>query len=120
MAYALKGFFNNFMLPANPPALNLPSLDGKVAIVTGGNTGVGFVTVEKLANAGARVYLGARSEEKAAQAIKDIKTKAAEAGLPEPDVRFLKMDLTDLETVQAAAEEFKKQTPFPYNTLPPY
>ena len=47
--------------------LSVPEVDlsGKVAIVTGGNTGVGYEVVKGLAEMGARTIMAARSEEKA-------------------------------------------------------
>ncbi|KAL5332117.1 hypothetical protein BJX70DRAFT_393222 [Aspergillus crustosus] len=74
----------------------------QVFLVTGGNTGVGFHTVEQLAKHGARVYMGARSPEKASAALKDIK-----AHLPNTDIHFLHMDMMDLQSVVAAAKQFK-------------
>lgn len=82
----------------------LPSLAGKVYLVTGGNTGVGFHTVEELAKHGARVYMGARSPSKAEAAIDKIR-----ADTPTADVHFLHMDLMDLQSVVAAAKQFKEK-----------
>ncbi|EHK17827.1 uncharacterized protein TRIVIDRAFT_44846 [Trichoderma virens Gv29-8] len=50
----------------------IPDLAGKVALVTGGNAGIGLQTVKQLALHGAKVYLGARSESRAKQAIDSI------------------------------------------------
>ncbi|KAL2820178.1 hypothetical protein BDW59DRAFT_151010 [Aspergillus cavernicola] len=83
---------------------SLPSLAGKVFLVTGGNTGVGFYTVQQLAISGARVYMGARSPEKAASAIDKIRAEA-----PNADVHFLQMDLMDLQSVVNAAKQFKEK-----------
>merc|ERR1711865_949224 len=47
----------------------LPDLTGKVAVVTGGNDGIGFITVRALWRKGCKVYLACRSEEKARNAI---------------------------------------------------
>lgn len=66
-----------------PLPFALPSLAGKVYLVTGGNTGVGFHTVEELAKHGARVYMGARSPSKAEAAIDRIC-----ADTPTADVHF--------------------------------
>ena len=46
---------------------DMPNLSGKVIIVTGGNAGIGFQTTIALVRAGAKVYMGARSEAKAKQ-----------------------------------------------------
>ncbi|KAL2840768.1 hypothetical protein BJY01DRAFT_218100 [Aspergillus pseudoustus] len=79
----------------------LPDLKGKVFIVTGGNSGIGYYTVSNLAEHGAHVYMCARSPEKGAAAIADIK-KAH----PSANVDLLQMDLMDLTSVLAAAKRF--------------
>ena len=47
-------------------------LNGKIAIVTGGNTGIGLETVKTLANAGATVIVPARDIEKAKRNLQGI------------------------------------------------
>ncbi|CAK7214964.1 hypothetical protein SCUCBS95973_002315 [Sporothrix curviconia] len=83
-------------------AASLPSLRGKIYLVTGGNAGIGKATVTALASHGARVYMGARSVQKAEAAIKDIKAVASDA-----DIRILQLDLNNLSSVVAAAKKFK-------------
>jgi len=80
---------------------SLPSLKDKVFLVNGGNTGIGYITCLHLAGKGARVYLGARSEEKATEAIAKIKEK-----YPDADLYFLPIDHNSLDTVVAAAKTF--------------
>ncbi len=48
-------------------ALTYPAVElaGKVALVTGGNTGIGYETAKALALMGARTFIACRSEEKA-------------------------------------------------------
>lgn len=85
---------------------NLPEQNGKVFIVTGGNSGIGFEIVRILYLKGAKVYMAARSEAKAKEAIKLIKsanpTKYGE-------IKFLHIDLSDLTTIKKAAEDFAAQ-----------
>nr|KAJ3414602.1 hypothetical protein HK105_001728 [Polyrhizophydium stewartii] len=84
----------------------VPDLAGKVAIVTGGNSGLGYETVRALASKGARVFMAARSEAKARDAIDRLK------GATGCDAEFLRLDLQDLNQVKAAADEFlAKQLP---------
>jgi WW domain-containing oxidoreductase len=71
-------------------ALRLPqrrvpveALDGKVAIVTGGNAGIGYATARKLAERGAHVVLACRSKqrgEQAAQASRPVAPGALDLG----------------------------------------
>jgi len=70
-------------------------LSGKVAIVTGGNTGIGLETTRVLAAAGATVIVPARDIEKARKNL---------AGTPRVEIEA--MDLTQPETVDAFAEKF--------------
>lgn len=83
---------------------SIPSLYGRTFIVTGGNNGIGKATVAGLASHGATVYMGARSEEKAVASINEIKKE-----LPEADVQYLYMDLTNLASIVAAALKIKRE-----------
>ncbi|KAG6849928.1 hypothetical protein H0H93_003457 [Arthromyces matolae] len=122
---------------------DVPDLEGKVAIVTGSNTGVGkelvkvgyipsislsFSVIRKvhpghhnhiyqfgadlymafqcsawtkvLLQHNAKVYLAARNPDKAKAAIEDLRAQTGK------DAIYLKIDLADLQSVKAAAEEF--------------
>ncbi|KAE9409502.1 NAD(P)-binding protein [Gymnopus androsaceus JB14] len=57
---------------------SIPGLTGRVAVVTGGNAGLGFVTVRELARKGAHVYMLCRQESRALAAIEKINKAAAE------------------------------------------
>jgi len=74
----------------------------KTALVTGANKGIGFEVARQLARQGFRVFLGARNE-KAGRA-------AAEKLREEGDVIFLKIDISDADSIRAAAEEFSRQS----------
>jgi NAD(P)-dependent dehydrogenase (short-subunit alcohol dehydrogenase family) len=56
-----------------------------------------------LASHGARVYIGARNEQKATKAIEEIKNE-----LPDADVRYVNLDLSNLQNVVSAAKFLKK------------
>ena len=71
-------------------------LSGKVAIVTGGYSGIGVETVRGLAGAGAKVIVPARNHAKAVGNLSDV------AG----DVAIMEMDLADLASVRAFADAF--------------
>ncbi|KAJ7133158.1 NAD(P)-binding protein [Mycena epipterygia] len=87
------------------PATDIPPLEGKVAIVTGGNRGMGFQIAQQLANHGARVYIAARSESAATGAISRIeKENPALSG--KGNLRFLHLDLSTIAGAQTAGKKF--------------
>jgi NAD(P)-dependent dehydrogenase (short-subunit alcohol dehydrogenase family) len=73
----------------------------KIALVTGGNKGIGFEIVRGLMQAGCRVYLGAREAAKGQQAVAEL---AAEG-----DVRFLEVDLASQATLDAAVAHLQRE-----------
>ncbi|MBF9221023.1 SDR family NAD(P)-dependent oxidoreductase [Hymenobacter ruricola] len=73
----------------------------KIALVTGGNKGIGFEIVRGLLQAGCRVYLGAREATKGQQAAAEL---AAEG-----DVHFLELDLRNPATLSAAAARLQRE-----------
>jgi len=75
------------------------SLNGRVAIVTGANTGIGQVTAMGLAQRGAEVYIACRS--RAAGEAAQAKLRAAGGR-----VHLLSLDLADLDSVRACAADF--------------
>ncbi|KAF1963474.1 NAD(P)-binding protein [Byssothecium circinans] len=79
----------------------LPDLKGKVFIVTGGNSGIGYYTVAHLAEHGAHVYMCARNPKKGTDAIAGIKKMH-----PAAQVDLLQVDFMDLTSVVAAAQHF--------------
>jgi NAD(P)-dependent dehydrogenase (short-subunit alcohol dehydrogenase family) len=94
--------------PSSPPLTekNLPSLVGKVFIVTGGSAGIGLELVKFLYSKGGTVYIAGRSPTKIATAIEGIKSKyPASTG----DVKSLALDLNDLSTVSTCVSTFLAQ-----------
>ncbi|TFK39296.1 NAD-P-binding protein [Crucibulum laeve] len=95
------------------PATDLVDLTGKVAIVTGGNAGIGLATVRHLARSHAKVYLAARSESKATAAIAALKKEFEEKGLlwgkDYGEILWQKLDLSDPRDAKKSAEEFLKK-----------
>ncbi|OQE95366.1 hypothetical protein PENNAL_c0002G00899 [Penicillium nalgiovense] len=91
-----------------PPTLtevNLPSQNGKVFIVTGGYSGVGFEICRILYRAGGTVYLAGRSEQKALDAISKIKSLCTPTS-PRGNIMFLPLSLDDLTTIKPAVKRF--------------
>ena len=71
-------------------------LAGRVAIVTGANSGIGRVTAETLAARGAKVVLACRGEDRTRPVLEAIRAAGGE-------VRFESLDLADLDSVRACA-----------------
>ncbi|UPL00570.1 hypothetical protein LCI18_011504 [Fusarium solani-melongenae] len=88
------------------PSVDLPDLRGKVAVVTGAGTGIGFATVKLLAQKGAKVYLTTRNESKALNA-KDTLIK--DPAIKPDNVQWLILDLFDPVSITTAAEELKRR-----------
>ncbi|KAJ7269679.1 NAD-P-binding protein [Mycena rebaudengoi] len=84
--------------PSFLPERDIPDLSGKIILVAGGNTGIGYETMKQLLNKNAKVYLAARSEEKAMNAIKRLEQETKKSAI------FLHLDLADLPSVRKAAE----------------
>jgi NAD(P)-dependent dehydrogenase (short-subunit alcohol dehydrogenase family) len=76
---------------------NIPDQHGRVAIVTGANTGLGFQTARMLAERGAAVVLAVRNVEKGRQAAARITG----------DVTVQALDLTSLESIRSAAADLR-------------
>lgn len=85
---------------------DMPRLDGKLAIVTGANRGLGLEIVAGLAGAGARVIMACRDAQKADQAIAEVQRR-----VPGADVRAMTLNLADLKSVREFANEFCDQYP---------
>jgi len=82
---------------------SIPRLDGKVAVVTGANTGIGLETAKELARKGARVYALARSESKGQAAVQEINA-AISHDSGSQKVVFMKMDLASLKSIKSFEE----------------
>ncbi|KAJ6518109.1 NAD(P)-binding protein [Mycena vitilis] len=99
----MGSLFARISPPSFRPERDTPDLSGKIIIVTGGNTGIGYETVKQLLLKNAKVYLAARSPEKAAGAIQRLEEETKRTAI------FLHLDLADLPSVRKAAETFLAQ-----------
>jgi NAD(P)-dependent dehydrogenase (short-subunit alcohol dehydrogenase family) len=77
---------------------DIPDLSDRTAVVTGANGGLGLETARALAGAGATVVMAARNQEKAAQAVEDIR-----GGVPGAALEVVELDLGSLASVRGAA-----------------
>jgi NAD(P)-dependent dehydrogenase (short-subunit alcohol dehydrogenase family) len=85
---------------------DVPDQSGRVAVVTGANTGLGYHTAAALAQSGAHVVLAVRNLEKGNLALARIV-----AAHPQADVTLQELDLSSLESVRAAATALRKAYP---------
>ena len=83
-------------------AADIPDQTGRVAVVTGANTGLGYETASALADHGAHVVLAVRNLDKGKDAAARITVKS-----PHADVALQELDLTSLESIRAAADQLR-------------
>jgi len=70
-------------------------------LVTGGNTGIGYVTCRELARKNAHVFLLGRSVERCTTAVEKIKQETGSQ-----NIEFLQLDLQSLKSVKECAGSF--------------
>jgi NAD(P)-dependent dehydrogenase (short-subunit alcohol dehydrogenase family) len=80
----------------------MPDQSGRVAVVTGANSGLGLITARELARKGALVVLACRNLDKGRAALEEVRSAASG---PEPELEEL--DLASLSSVRSFAERFK-------------
>ncbi|WP_099184544.1 SDR family NAD(P)-dependent oxidoreductase [Mycobacterium kansasii] len=85
---------------------DIPDQSGRVAVVTGANTGLGYHTAAALAFRGAHVVLAVRNLEKGNAALARI-VAAAGRNAQKVDVTLQQLDLGSLGSVRAAAEALR-------------
>ncbi|WFD07587.1 hypothetical protein MVES1_002954 [Malassezia vespertilionis] len=79
----------------------MPNLTGRIAIVTGGNTGIGFHTVEELLRQNCKVYLAARDKTRAMDAV----ARLGAQNLP-GTLEYLQLDLARLQSIKDFSTQF--------------
>lgn len=85
---------------------NIPDLKGKVVVITGANTGLGYESAKQLLANGADVIMACRSVQKAQAAADELK----KGGYP-GNVSIEELDLSDLDQVATAYKAYTL-TPF--------
>lgn len=98
------------MFPPSPSFTekDLPSLLGKVFIITGAASGVGFELAKILYIAGGTVYVAARSVSRCEGAIEEIK-KQTRGKKAEGMLKSMPLDLADFRTIKPAVDSFLQQ-----------
>jgi NAD(P)-dependent dehydrogenase (short-subunit alcohol dehydrogenase family) len=81
---------------------SMPHQSGRVAIVTGANTGIGFETAAALAARNATVVMACRNRQKAEDAMERIRART-----PAAQLEFIELDLASLASVERFAEAFR-------------
>lgn len=84
----------------------LPRQEGRIVLITGANSGLGFESTWMLAKLGARVIMACRSPERAEAARAAALQKA-----PGAEIDLLKIDLQSLRSIRAAAGECRTRYP---------
>ena len=87
-------------------AADVPDQSGRVAIVTGANTGIGYEAAAVLADKGAHVVLAVRNLDKGNDAADRIR-----ATTPNADVTLQELDLASLDSVRNAADKLRANYP---------
>lgn len=89
------------------PDRDIPSLEGKVILVTGGNSGLGKQSILEFSKHSPKeIWLGARSKAKALEAIEDIMEQVPNA----PPIKFVQMDLRSFSSVHESAKTFLQES----------
>lgn len=81
---------------------NLPNQDGRIIIVTGANSGLGYETTLTLAKKGAKVIMACRSLSKA-----NIAKEKIQQQVPNADLEVMEIDLSSLQSVRKFAKAFQ-------------
>lgn len=105
---------NGFAVQGPTPFVpTVDSLQNKLIVITGGNTGLGLESGKRLAAAGATIVLTSRSLEKGLRAVKSVKEYVLEeTGKTNENIYTIPLDLCDLESVKAFPELLKNSDAF--------
>ncbi|XP_037874094.1 retinol dehydrogenase 12 [Bombyx mori] len=92
-----------FIEPIKGVCKSKAKLNGKIALVTGGNSGIGLETARDLAARGATVIIASRNEDKALEAIEDIVNTTGN-----DNIKYMNLDLAKFKNIRKFAENFNK------------
>ena len=80
---------------------DIPDQTGRIAVITGANSGIGYHTAEELARKGATVVLACRSQARGEEAVERL-----HRALPRANAALMLLDLGNLDSVHAFVETF--------------
>ncbi len=80
---------------------NMPDLRGKIIVVTGANSGIGFDAARAFVQKGGHLILASRNVQKAETAVSQIKAET-----PNASTDIIQLDLADLSSVRTFADSF--------------
>ena len=83
---------------------SIPDLTGKIVIVTGANSGIGFEAAREFARNGAQVILASRNLDKAKDALQEIQGE-----LPQAKAEIIRLDLASINSIQNFVKLFKSK-----------
>ena len=83
---------------------DVPNLSGKVAVVTGANSGIGFEASRVLADKGAHLIMACRNQQKGRAAVDSILGAS-----PDAEVDLMELDLSSLNSVRSFAETLNQK-----------
>lgn len=83
---------------------DIPDQRGRVAVITGANSGLGLETARELAGKGAAVTLAVRSLDKGKAAVDDIHRDH-----PGAELDLLQLDLASLDSIRTAADQLRQR-----------
>ena len=102
LSYAFKGRIAQYLSP--PYSFqDIPDLSGRLAVVTGANTGIGKVTVRELARKNAHVIATTRDKVKGEAAIAEIRKELGDS----VKISLVLLDLASFSSVEKAVKDIK-------------
>ncbi len=103
MSYYFKGAVSKYFSP--PYSFNdIPNLNGKLAIVTGANSGIGKITARELARNGATVIATTRDKKKGESALEEINRFELNG-----TINFEQLDLASFESIKLFVDTIGKK-----------